>query len=109
MVSKSVSLSLSSRQAFIKFRLWVPLLVGLSLCCALSALASETGTMTDQTSFQFQCPSCGAVLQAALGNTLTSVQCGECNDVFDVQLPGRHARAPQHGARAFDHGRLPPS
>jgi hypothetical protein len=65
--------------------------------------------MSDQTSFQFQCPSCGAVLQAALGSTLTSVQCGECNDVFDVQLPGRHARAPRSGARASDHGRIPPS
>ena len=45
--------------------------------------------MADQTSFQFQCPSCGAVLQADLRTSLTSVQCGECYDVFDVQLPGR--------------------
>ena len=60
-----------------------------------AASRSESLAMTDQVSFQFQCPSCGAVLQAALGNTLTSVQCGECSEVFDVQLPGRHARA--HG------------
>ena len=37
-----------------------------------------------ETSFQFQCPSCNAVLQASLQRELTSVQCGECYDVFDV-------------------------
>ena len=47
----------------------------------------------DRNSFQFGCPSCGAVLQAGLRQVLTSVQCGECYDVFDVQLPGRRARA----------------
>mmetsp|Transcript_5116 Transcript_5116/g.10004 ORF Transcript_5116/g.10004 Transcript_5116/m.10004 type:complete len:312 (-) Transcript_5116:216-1151(-) len=41
-----------------------------------------------ETSFQFQCPSCSAVLQATLTKELTSVQCGECYDVFDVQHPG---------------------
>ena len=44
-----------------------------------------------ETSFQFQCPSCSAVLQATLTKELTSVQCGECYDVFDVQHPGRCA------------------
>ena len=37
--------------------------------------------------FQFSCPSCGALLQAVLKDSLTSVQCGECLDVFDVQKP----------------------
>jgi len=37
--------------------------------------------------FQFSCPSCGALLQAVLKDNLTSVQCGECLDVFDVQKP----------------------
>ena len=72
-------------------------------CHCLSASGLESLAMTDQVSFQFQCPSCGAVLQAALGNTLTSVQCGECSEVFDVQLPGRHApteRSPGFRARA---------
>ena len=39
--------------------------------------------------FQFQCPTCGALLQALLRQELTSVQCGECFDVFDVQMPAR--------------------
>lgn len=48
-----------------------------------------------ETSFQFQCPSCNAVLQASLQRELTSVQCGECYDVFDVQHPGSvNAAAP---------------
>ena len=46
-----------------------------------------------ETSFQFQCPSCSAVLQATLTKELTSVQCGECYDVFDVQHPGMSAAA----------------
>ncbi len=64
--------------------------------------------MADQTSFQFQCPSCGAVLQAGLRTSLTSVQCGECYDVFDVQLPGRCTRAPgpQTGGNPFQTPRL---
>jgi len=37
--------------------------------------------------FQFGCPNCGATLQAQLKTELTSVQCGECRDVFDVQMP----------------------
>ena len=49
--------------------------------------------MAAETSFQFQCPSCSAVLQATLQKELTSVQCGECYDVFDVQHPGRCAPA----------------
>ena len=56
-----------------------------------------------ETSFQFQCPSCSAVLQATLQKELTSVQCGECYDVFDVQHPGTCAPAPPPppDARAF--------
>ncbi len=43
---------------------------------------------TDGTcTYQFSCPSCSAVLQAVLKQALTSVQCGECYDVFDVQMP----------------------
>jgi len=62
-----------------------------------------------ETSFQFQCPSCSAVLQATLQKELTSVQCGECYDVFDVQHPGSVAAgadaangeaAPSAGAEA---------
>mmetsp|Transcript_30869 Transcript_30869/g.51079 ORF Transcript_30869/g.51079 Transcript_30869/m.51079 type:complete len:442 (-) Transcript_30869:285-1610(-) len=41
----------------------------------------------DQCTYQFSCPSCGSLLQAMLKQELTSVQCGECLDVFDVQLP----------------------
>jgi transcription elongation factor Elf1 len=56
-----------------------------------------------ETSFQFQCPSCSAVLQATLQKELTSVQCGECYDVFDVQHPGTCAPAspPPPDAHAF--------
>lgn len=43
--------------------------------------------MADQCTYQFSCPSCNALLQASLKQALTSVQCGECFDVFDVQLP----------------------
>ena len=43
--------------------------------------------MTDQSTFQFSCPNCSALLQAVLKQALTSVQCGECLDVFDVQMP----------------------
>ena len=43
--------------------------------------------MADQCTYQFSCPSCNALLQAVLKQALTSVQCGECFDVFDVQLP----------------------
>ena len=45
--------------------------------------------------FQFSCPSCGALLQALLKENLTSVQCGECLDVFDVQMPNLCAPARQ--------------
>ena len=53
----------------------------------------------DNTStYQFSCPSCGALLQAVLKTSLTSVQCGECFDVFDVQMPSlcvcRHRTVP---------------
>ena len=40
-----------------------------------------------ESTFQFSCPSCSALLQARLQSALTSVQCGECYDVFDVQMP----------------------
>lgn len=40
-----------------------------------------------ESTYQFSCPSCSALLQAVLKQTLTSVQCGECFDVFDVQMP----------------------
>ena len=40
-----------------------------------------------ESTYQFSCPSCGALLQAVLKQALTSVQCGECFDVFDVQMP----------------------
>lgn len=50
--------------------------------------SNNKGIMAAETSFQFQCPSCSAVLQATLQKELTSVQCGECYDVFDVQHPG---------------------
>ena len=50
---------------------------------------TQTYSTMGETSFQFQCPSCSAVLQATLQKELTSVQCGECYDVFDVQHPGR--------------------
>ena len=53
--------------------------------------SNNKGIMAAETSFQFQCPSCSAVLQATLQKELTSVQCGECYDVFDVQHPGRCA------------------
>jgi len=39
--------------------------------------------------YQFSCPSCSALLQAVLKQALTSVQCGECFDVFDVQMPSQ--------------------
>ena len=51
------------------------------------AAANPTGGATSN--FQFQCPTCGALLQALLRQELTSVQCGECFDVFDVQMPAR--------------------
>ena len=41
--------------------------------------------------YQFSCPSCSALLQAVLKQALTSVQCGECFDVFDVQMPSLYA------------------
>ena len=53
--------------------------------------SNNKAIMAAETSFQFQCPSCSAVLQATLQKELTSVQCGECYDVFDVQHPGRCA------------------
>ena len=59
----------------------------------------QESAMAAETSFQFQCPSCSAVLQATLQKELTSVQCGECYDVFDVQPPGTCAPPPR--ARAF--------
>jgi hypothetical protein len=43
--------------------------------------------------YQFSCPSCSALLQAVLKQALTSVQCGECFDVFDVQMPSAYAAA----------------
>jgi len=46
-----------------------------------------TGSLIMEHAFQFSCPSCGALLQAVLKDNLTSVQCGECLDVFDVQKP----------------------
>ena len=48
----------------------------------------------DHHTFQFSCPSCGALLQAVLKDNLTSVQCGECLDVFDVQKPSMCAKSP---------------
>jgi len=42
--------------------------------------------------YQFGCPTCGALLQAELKTELTSVQCGECHEVFDVQMPDGCAR-----------------
>ena len=56
-----------------------------------STSPNNKAIMAAETSFQFQCPSCSAVLQATLQKELTSVQCGECYDVFDVQHPGRCA------------------
>lgn len=47
---------------------------------------------TDST-YQFACPSCEAVLQAELASKITSVQCGECADVFEVQMPEQCASA----------------
>lgn len=49
-------------------------------CHRLAAMATEC-------TYQFSCPSCSALLQAVLKQALTSVQCGECFDVFDVQMP----------------------
>lgn len=46
-----------------------------------------------ESTYQFSCPSCGALLQAVLKQALTSVQCGECFDVFDVQMPNLCASA----------------
>ena len=48
-----------------------------------------------ESTYQFSCPSCGALLQAVLKQALTSVQCGECFDVFDVQMPNLYVTAPQ--------------
>ena len=45
--------------------------------------------MGDTSTYQFSCPSCSALLQAVLKQALTSVQCGECFDVFDVQMPAQ--------------------
>jgi len=45
--------------------------------------------MADSSTYQFSCPSCSALLQAVLKQALTSVQCGECFDVFDVQMPAQ--------------------
>lgn len=45
-------------------------------------------TQLNSSTHQFSCPSCRALLQAVLKQALTSVQCGECFDVFDVQMPG---------------------
>jgi len=56
-----------------------------------------------ETSFQFQCPSCSAVLQATLTKELTSVQCGECYDVFDVQHPGMRCAPPGARVRLTPH------
>lgn len=44
-----------------------------------------------ESTYQFSCPSCSALLQAVLKQALTSVQCGECFDVFDVQMPSQYA------------------
>ena len=44
-------------------------------------------TPDNSSTYQFGCPSCGSLLQAQLKQELTSVQCGECLDIFDVQLP----------------------
>jgi len=41
----------------------------------------------DRSTYQFSCPQCSSLLQAMLKQELTSVQCGECLDVFDVQMP----------------------
>ena len=43
-----------------------------------------------ESTYQFSCPSCSALLQAVLKQALTSVQCGECFDVFDVQMPAAY-------------------
>ena len=45
--------------------------------------------MGDTSTYQFSCPSCSARLQAVLKQAMTSVQCGECFDVFDVQMPAQ--------------------
>ena len=54
--------------------------------------------------FQFSCPSCGALLQALLNENLTSVQCGECLDVFEVQMPNLCACAPSNMQQAWPCG-----
>ena len=56
-----------------------------------------------ETSFQFQCPSCNAVLQASLQRELTSVQCGECYDVFERQSSSSISKA-----RRTKEGRVAP-
>ena len=53
--------------------------------------AGHTRLMAAECTFQFSCPSCSALLQAVLKQALTSVQCGECFDVFDVQMPTAYA------------------
>ena len=50
--------------------------------------------MATECTYQFSCPSCSALLQAVLKQALTSVQCGECFDVFDVQMPQLYAPHP---------------
>lgn len=52
-----------------------------------------------ESTYQFSCPSCGSILQSVLKQELTSVQCGECYDVFDVQMPAAgESLAPQPNA-----------
>eukprot|EP00965_Chrysotila_dentata_P000950 30464-Pleurochrysis_carterae.AAC.1 len=48
--------------------------------------------LMENSTYQFACPQCGLVLQALLKTELTSVQCGECMDVFDVQMPSSGAQ-----------------
>ena len=49
--------------------------------------ATNSRARMEQSTFQFSCPSCNSLLQALLRQDLTSVQCGECFDIFDVQMP----------------------
>ena len=57
--------------------------------------------------YQFSCPSCSALLQAVLKQALTSVQCGECFDVFDVQMPSACAPLAARAAHRPALGQIP--